>query len=59
MIGRTVSVLFELAAGDGWISGYTPDYLEVAVADSSASRGQIINVKVLGLEEDVLTGEPV
>ncbi len=46
-LGRTVDVLVEAkGAQDGWLSGYTGNYVRVQFAASAALRGQIVPVRL-------------
>ena len=54
-INKTVEVLFEQPEGD-CIIGHTPNYLKVGVKGSTDLENKIKKVKILGNEEDFLTG---
>ena len=59
LVGRELSVLFEEdETGDTCIEGYTTNYIRVRIADTSL-KGQIVKVKIVGIDEDVLLGEPI
>lgn len=54
-VGRTYPVLFEQEK-DGLYTGHAPNYCEVGVAGVDL-HNQVLNVKITGINGDILTGE--
>ena len=60
LLGRTVKVLLEeesTIGGTTYLTGHTREYVKVAVAPETAAAGEIIDVKVTGLQKDMVLGE--
>ncbi|NLW21964.1 MAG: tRNA (N(6)-L-threonylcarbamoyladenosine(37)-C(2))-methylthiotransferase MtaB [Tissierellia bacterium] len=55
-IGRKVDVLFE-EEKDGFMEGYTTNYIRVKVNAKEDLKGKILPVKINGLEDDFLIGK--
>lgn len=54
LLGSVQQVLLEDALPDGRLKGYTPQYVQVAVA--GGSPGALLNVRLTGLEEEGMCG---
>lgn len=55
-LGKTMEVLFE-EEKDGYIEGYTTNYLRVKVKTSKDLQGKILPVKIIDKKEDILVGK--
>ena len=58
-LGENVEVLLETRQADGWTEGYTMNYLPVRVHMDDAAPGQLVRVRITGVEQDGCIGEPV
>ena len=58
-VGKTDDVLLESRCPDGSFHGYTANYTPVCVHSSSACSGQMLRVRLVGVEGDFVRGEPV
>ena len=58
-VGKTDDVLLESRRPDGSFHGYTANYTPVCVHSSSACSGQMLRVRLVGVEGDFVRGEPV
>ncbi|MBI4002080.1 MAG: tRNA (N(6)-L-threonylcarbamoyladenosine(37)-C(2))-methylthiotransferase MtaB [Nitrospira defluvii] len=58
-IGRTVPVLFEQGARDGFRTGTTANFTRVAVAADAVVAGSIHNVTITGIMDGLAYGRPV
>ena len=56
-LGRTMEVLFEQTAKDGFWEGKTPNYITVYVKSSEDLQGQYRNVKLLNADSGIVYGE--
>lgn len=54
-IGKTVEVLFETEHND-FSEGYTKNYTPIRIYDKVNRKGQILNVKITGAEDDYCIG---
>ena len=57
LLGTTQPVLLEEALGGGHYGGYTPQYVHVEV--NGGVTGHIVQVRLTGLMQEGMTGEPV
>jgi threonylcarbamoyladenosine tRNA methylthiotransferase MtaB len=57
MIGKTVEVLVEEAGEDGWVHGYTGQYISCRLREGKP--GEICSVRVAGADEEGLIGEMI
>lgn len=55
-IDKTVDVLFE-EEKDGFFEGYTTNYIRVKVESNKNIQGEILPVKIIGKENDILIGK--
>lgn len=55
-IGKTLNVLIEEKKGNGYF-GYSENYLRVKVLSDNLNVNDEVNVKITGLEKELLTGE--
>ena len=55
-IGKTVEVLFETEK-DGYCEGYTKNYTPVRVNSTKVSKGEFLNVEIIGAEKDYCIGK--
>ncbi len=55
-VGKNVSVLFEVSK-DGYAEGYTENYTPVKVFSTEDYRGEILNVYIKSVDNDVCIGE--
>ena len=58
-VGKTDDVLLESRCPDGSFHGYTANYTPVCVHSSLACSGQMLRVRLVGVEGDFVRGEPV
>ena len=58
-VGKTDDVLLESRRPDGSFHGYTANYTPVCVHSSLACSGQMLRVRLVGVEGDFVRGEPV
>lgn len=58
-VGKTDDVLLESRRPDGSFHGYTANYTPVCVHSPSACSGQMLRVRLVGVEGDFVRGEPV
>lgn len=58
-IGKTVNVLFESKTHDGYLGGYTENYLPVRVKCDKEIYGEIHEVKILSCKDEYCLGELV
>lgn len=56
-VGQVYPVLFEQPK-DGKYSGHAPNYMEVEVAQDGL-HNQVLNVKITGVQDDILLGEVI
>jgi len=58
MIGTTQDILFEdISDKEGYIEGYTTNYIRVMAKGSSDLEGKILSVNIIGNEKEKLIGE--
>ncbi len=55
-IGKTLNVLIEEKKGNGYF-GYSENYLRVKVLSDNLSVNDEVNVRITGIEKELLTGE--
>ena len=55
-IGKTLNVLIEEKNGNGYL-GYSENYLRVKVYADNLNVNDEVNVKITGMEKELLTGE--
>jgi len=55
-IGRNMDILFE-ENKDGYFEGYTTNYLRVKVKTEKDLQGEILPVKIIDKEGDILIGK--
>ncbi|MCF6466520.1 tRNA (N(6)-L-threonylcarbamoyladenosine(37)-C(2))-methylthiotransferase MtaB [Clostridium sp. Cult2] len=55
-IGKTIYVLFE-EGENGFVEGYTTNYIRVKVESEDEMQGKILPVKIIGKENDILIGK--
>ena len=55
-IGKTLNVLIEEKKGNGYL-GYSENYLRVKVYADNLNVNDEVNVKITGMEKELLTGE--
>lgn len=60
-IGKVVQVLIEQEVKDkkGFVEGITPNYMRVLCDGSGNLKGEIMNVEILGIEEDYCIGKSI
>lgn len=60
-VGTTQPVLLESTGGDGYMEGYTPNYtpVQVQLCPSPGLQGEILPVKLTGVQGDFCIGTPV
>ena len=60
-IGKMVQVLIEQEVKDkkGFVEGITPNYMRVLCDGSGNLKGEIMNVEILGIEEDYCIGKSI
>ncbi len=58
-IGKTVRVLFESKTHDGYLGGYTENYLPVRIKCDKEIWGEIHEVKITSIEDEYCLGELV
>lgn len=59
-LGKTLEVLFEMASKEeGVHEGYTRNYLKVEVHSDKNIRGQLLQVKIVDVKDDMAIGELV
>lgn len=56
LVGQTVRVLTEEQDEHGRWTGFTDNYVKVAIADSKLSRNQLLQVRITHLEQEVAVG---
>lgn len=57
LVGKTLSVLFEQSAGDGFMEGLSDNYQRVKCPGGAELSNQIAQVKITGFDGDFLLGE--
>ncbi|MCM1363919.1 MAG: tRNA (N(6)-L-threonylcarbamoyladenosine(37)-C(2))-methylthiotransferase MtaB [Faecalibacterium sp.] len=59
LIGKIQSVLFESSTADGFVRGHTANYTPVKVKSPQAVCGEIMDVKIIEIADDICIGELV
>lgn len=56
-IGKTEKVLFESYSKDGYLEGYTSNYLKVKVRGDRRLWAKVLEVELLSIDEDLILGK--